>query len=401
MTDELVALPVTLGTDGPYTRLDSRQNPTFSPISFHKLRAQAREARGFLKSFAPDSSPALQAHTYALEGYAEILLADLFCSGIPLSTVDFDGDYTLAAGSTTLEVYSHALALFDTALALASDSVRIRHLAALGRGRSLLALGEYASAAAAVTGVPDDYRYQAIVNWNAAATTFSSGTTSPPDTLVLMWYWSRSTASGSNNRRLGGPSVGDQEGGNGLNYRTSSDPRVHVTITGQDQSANPLFRPTKYGTTSPIFLTPASGIEARLIEAEAALQSSSGEWLAKLNALRQSPATCGTIVPATTTTCPLATLDDPGASLSDPAAAKAARVDLLFRERAFWLFLDGHRQGDVRRLVRQYSRDPFDVYPMGSYPGGKGEYGEQFVLPMPDEERQLNPKYTGCFNQNV
>jgi len=43
------------------------------------------------------------------------------------------------------------------------------------------------------------------------------------------------------------------------------------------------------------------------------------------------------------------------AALTDPGTAEA-RVDLLFRERAFWFFLTGHRQGDLRRLIRQYGR---------------------------------------------
>jgi hypothetical protein len=151
LTDELAALPTDVGVYGRYTLLDGRLDLSgygrneFN--SLHHLRAQAREARGFLGAYAPDSSPALRGHLYAVEGYAEIFLADLFCSGIPLSTVDFDGDYTLAAGSNTVEVYRHALTLFDSALALTNDDVRFQHLAAIGRGRALLALDSVARAA--------------------------------------------------------------------------------------------------------------------------------------------------------------------------------------------------------------------------------------------------------------
>ena len=31
-------------------------------------------------------------------------------------------------------------------------------------------------------------------------------------------------------------------------------------------------------------------------------------------------------------------------------------MDLLFSERAFWMFATGHRLGDMRRLIRQYGR---------------------------------------------
>ena len=36
----------------------------------------------------------------------------------------------------------------------------------------------------------------------------------------------------------------------------------------------------------------------------------------------------------------------------DPGDA-VGRENLLFRERAFWLFLTGHRMGDLRRLISQ------------------------------------------------
>jgi hypothetical protein len=90
----------------------------------------------------------------------------------------------------------------------------------------------------------------------------------------------------------------------------------------------------------------ASGIEARLIEAEAALQAGNGGLMMQiLNGLRSS----GGLTPVT----------DPG--------SQASRTDLLFRERAFWLYLTGHRLGDLRRLVRQYGRAQATVFPSGTY----------------------------------
>ena len=67
--------------------------------------------------------------------------------------------------------------------------------------------------------------------------------------------------------------------------------------------------------------------------------------------------------------------------LEDPGTA-AGRVTQLFRERAFWLWLTGHRLGDLRRLVRQYSRPADVVYPVGPYPGGPLRYGDQLDLPI-------------------
>src|SRR4029077_8494935 len=116
----------------------------------------------------------------------------------------------------------------------------------------------------------------------------------------------------------------------------------------------------------------ADGIEARLIQAEAALHvQDTLTWRATLNHLR-----------ATAFPVPLDMLSDPGSD--------TARVSLTFRERAFWLFLTGHRQGDLRRLVSQYGRAPNTVYPTGVYPGGPGHYGSDVTVPIPAEERTYN-----------
>ena len=136
-------------------------------------------------------------------------------------------------------------------------------------------------------------------------------------------------------------------------------------------------------------LTVAAGIEAQLIIAEAQLQPATapaGPWLATLNAMRASIG--------------LSVLTDPGATLSGAAAAKA-RIALLFQERAYWLFMTGHRQGDLRRLLRQYS--PYFprqelVYPVGTYSEpGLGFYGSAIVAPIPQAEF-ANPFFTGCIS---
>src|SRR5687768_15961319 len=108
--------------------------------------------------------------------------------------------------------------------------------------------------------------------------------------------------------------------------------------------------PAKYFLTAePVAL--ASGIEARLIEAEAALRVDDREgWMTFLNTLRQT---------AITPPIPALTVD------STTAADATLREDVMFRERAFWLFITGHRLGDMRRLVRQYGRNPQSVFPRG------------------------------------
>jgi len=75
-------------------------------------------------------------------------------------------------------------------------------------------------------------------------------------------------------------------------------------------------------------------------------------------------------------------------------------VDLLFRERAFWLFLTGHRQGDLRRLIRQYGRSQSDVYPIGLYLNTAFSFGSDVTMPIPGSEF-ANPLYTGCISRGA
>lgn len=372
-------------------RVDTRVIPegenTASSVysKLHRVRGQTAQAIGLLKDYAPGSDD-LIGHLYALQAYSEIFLADLFCSGIPLSTLDYEGNFTYKPGSTTQQVYEHAFALLDTAASLAKDSVQFAQLARLGKARVLLALGRYQEAASEVAAVPDDYSYEVRYAANAARikgqfddpqhfATIESYRSNPGS---WKWYFT----------------VADREGTNGLDYISSGDPRTQVSSGwGNHQRERTIYHPSKYPVDGSGTIVLASGIEARLIEAEAALDAGDVDlWLEKLNHLRRTAWT--SIRPATTG--PLPDLTDPG--------SRDARIDLLFRERAFWLFLTGQRQGDLRRLVRNYGRSQDQVYPIGLYVQARGAtttYGSDIDVPVPVSEQLTNPNYTGCFGRGV
>jgi hypothetical protein len=197
----------------------------------------------------------------------------------------------------------------------------------------------------------------------------------------------------------------DREGANGLPYLSSQDLRVVAVLLGNNLYGVAHNVPAKYSTIgdSPIVL--ADGVEARLIEAEVRLHAGDANWLAVLNALR----TDGTYDTQPNQSDPAATdtmwhagsggvaglepLNDPGTS--------DARIDLVFQERGYWLFLTGHRQGDLRRLVREYGRISTQVYPNGAYAGLNGRYGSDVTAPIPAAERLFNPKFTGCTNRGA
>jgi hypothetical protein len=102
-----------------------------------------------------------------------------------------------------------------------------------------------------------------------------------------------------------------------------------------------------------------------------------GDWLRGLNELRAGIG----LVP----------LADPG--------TRTGEVDLHFRERAFWLFSQGYRLGDLRRLVRQYGRSPMTVFPTGRYHKDNRSIGTDADIVVPDAERN-NPNFTGCLSRD-
>jgi len=418
--DELSAGRFNTATNNAFTSttvVDSRRMSTGDPSSLssgyeevwrqlHGVRMQAMTTIEALRRFGPNHPRDLTGHLFALWGMAEVMLANFFCSGIPLTTVDFEGSLNYAAGSTSVEVYEHAIAMFDSALANTPDSVNFQNLARIGKGWALLNLGRFDAAAQAVAAVPTDFVYKnlhshAVVN-AIGTPNFTAGTsTSTPHQISNMG------------------TVADREGGVGLPYRSSGDPRTispqvraAVTSSGEDV----VYKPARWmvdGGNTPIIM--ASGVEARLIEAEAALARGSGDWLTILNRLRTAGTYTTEPVPGDPTAVDTIWALGDGAvlftsvgapivglpPLEDPGTLDA-RIDLLFQERAYWLFLTGRRHADMRRLIRQYGRPETDVFPQGAYPAGPiGSYGTDVNAPAPASELVFNLKYKGCFDRQA
>jgi len=321
----------------------------------HTARLEAIRAIRQLRAYAPDTPPSRIGQLFAFSGYAKLLLAEDYCSGMAFNEITPDYRLRYGPALTTDEMFEQALADLDTAVTLAADSARILDLARIGKARALLGLGRFPEAAAAAAPVPTDYVFE-----------IEHTTEAPSQTNLLSFGTSRLRYS-----------VADREGGNGLDFVSAQDPRVQVTARGRTfDNLNTGYSIDKYpNTTAPLVL--ASGIEARLIEAEAALRANDVTgWLATLNALRADA-----ITPA------LPALEDPG--------DERGRVDLHFRERAFWLFATGHRLGDLRRLIRHYGRAADEVFPTGDHHHG-GPYGSATSIPFPAETEGLNPNVTGC-----
>ncbi|MDQ3607213.1 MAG: hypothetical protein M3418_13625 [Gemmatimonadota bacterium] len=344
--------------------------------SLFRARLSAEQAIQSLRQFAPNTPSRNIGELYFAQGFVENMLGEYFCSGAAISTVT-DGAEVFGPQLTTAQVYDRALAHADSGLATvtgtAAADLRIRNAAMVLRGRILLNQGNFAEAAAAVQSVPTSFQYlhqhsqttRDNVNW-----------------LV-----------NNNARRY---TVANNEGANGLNFATANDPRLPVCAGGSAAcvSAGVTNRlPFNSLTPTPLFvqlkwrdrsddMAIADGVEARLIMAEAALnKGASAAYLPILNALRATPPA---YYPAARfpNIATLAPLTDPG--------TPQARVNQLFRERAFWMFGTGHRLGDLRRLVRQYDRPQQTVFPIGNFAEG-GEYGSDVNFPITQPEEN-NPQ---------
>jgi hypothetical protein len=357
-----------------------------------------------MKQFRPTETTNI-AELYLARGFAEMQLASDFCNGIPLSdasTATSPTDIKFGDPLADTVVFRIAISSLDSGLALvigtadsAGDVARALKVtkarALLGRG----APGDVAAAGALMNGIPTNWTY----NHTYAATSGSNA------------LWGQPNSS----RRY---NVGDSLEGNAHNilvlynipFFSAKDPRVPARYTvssnGKDttksQDGLTFSRTTSiWGQETPVAVT--NGIDARLIQAEAAFQSgnyltANTGTLAILNALRASPQTLGTI-----TTPAMAALTDPGTD--------SARVVQLFREKAFWTFSRGQRLGDLRRLIRQapYSKkaqgsngwfDETNTFPTGPHYRG-GTYGTDVNMPVPKDEENNNPKFHGCLDRNA
>ncbi|HEU4719771.1 MAG TPA: hypothetical protein VFS59_00295 [Gemmatimonadaceae bacterium] len=90
--------------------------------------------------------------------------------------------------------------------------------------------------------------------------------------------------------------------------------------------------------------------------------------------------------------------------VTDLPVDDVGKQNLLFRKRAFNLYLTAHRLGDLRRLIRQCGRSASTVFPTGAYnPLGAAAgnvYGPDVNLPIPFEETN-NPQYKACIDRNA
>lgn len=272
-------------------------------------------------------------------GFALVLMAESFCEGV----------MRVGPPMTTAETLDSAIVRFDRAIqeataATGDEAVRIANSARVGLARAYLQKGDYAEAARAAEPVPSDFEHYAIYVDDASA---------------------RSRAGNSVFARTASTSLVVPDA-----YRELGDPRIPFADGGRMAQDGQLYfyMQQKYpGYDAPIRIS--SGLEARYIEAEAALKL--GDSAPALALIAERRAVGG----------------QPAFGGDDADAILAELMDQ--RARDFWL--EAKHLGDYRRNP---SATPYVGAPGAPfYKPNLGEYGELTCIPVPNEERQANPNF--------
>jgi hypothetical protein len=371
--------------------IDQRQitddNPTIGGgngpyLGVSQQRGFVRDALTAVKQYLPQNSADI-GELYMALGFLETSLAENFCNGIPLGHT-VSGVVTYGPALTDAQVLDSASAHLDSALAAVTgtdvNSVFVHNAALVVKARILTDQGKFTQAAALLASVPTSFQY--------LFATDPSSTSDDNGIWNIQVSQQRLSVSDSFEIVNGVTSVTK----NALPFASANDPRVGVKAglalspaVGPEDGSTPMFVATMFGRDDPLPMV--SGIDARLIEAEAKLNAGDiGGMMTILNALRQSPQKIGVFsVPAM------------GAITTVPVTQDDATT-LFFREKAFWTFGRGQRLNDERRLMRQYKRTEDQVFPTGAYFKG-GTYGHSIQLPVPTSEL-ANPQYNGCIDHN-
>ena len=336
----------------------------------HRARLSAEQTVDLLNEFAPNAPGWQAGEMYFIQAFVRNTIAEHYCDGVIFSTV-IDGRAEFGSPVTTAQTFADALALTGEGLAAITGSTandeRVRNALRLLRGRILLNMQRYDEAATAVAEVPTTFTYD-----NEHSQTTNSNQ-----------MWLRNNLE----RRY---NVAENEGGSPINFATSGDPRVPVCLGGSDECvALGIPQDVRDDLSAPLYVQMLSetrespvailrGEEARLIEAEALLASDPAGAIARINEARAT---------------------EPGLQpLADPGS-DAARLDLVFEERAFWNFGTGARVGDLRRLIRQYGRSADATFPSGEW-HKFGSYESDVNFPLPSAEEN-NPNMAQCMNRNA
>ena len=350
----------------PYDRRDVQSNQTMYSTSsceglglytpLQTARVSANNVRRLLENWTDAQLPTgtnrqlLIATAAAYEAWSTLLLGEGFCS-TALTTVT-GGTFDYGAEISRNDAFKAAEDRFTQAITVAqsvgASATTLLNMSYVGRARARQDQNNMTGARADAALVPATFVF------NASASTVSGR---------------RNNRVYNESNTLGTSSVV------GVRYRTLNDPRVPVQNLGR---TNPLgvaqWAQLKY-TNAASSIPMATGDETQLIIAEADAASNPTNAVAIINAFR-AKGNQGTYSGAT-----------------DATSLKNEIIDQ--RRRA--LFLTGTHLGDIMRYNLTLTPATGSNYPAGLTYGSQRCTGSdtRIGLPLPDVERQNNPKVAG------
>jgi starch-binding outer membrane protein, SusD/RagB family len=386
-------------------------NANLVPIQrdLYRARTSSIEAINALVTYGPTNLPAPLpdadiGQMYMVEGIAETYLAEWFCNGTPLGDAS-TGVALSGPPMTNSAVFTLAVAHFDTALTHLTDTStftqQVKNAVLISKGRAQVDLGQFATAATTVAPVLTTYQL---------LSTFSL--TSGSNQLWSLGPSAKRWTVGDSTDKVSGQVL------NAIPFASAADPRVPVSGStlgkssaglGFDVSTN-LVNAKLWGRVDPAIVV--SGIDARLIEAEAKLNAGDiPGMMGILNALRGTSQDLNAVTGTSSNTSAGSVKSGVMPALATPGTTQAA-VALLFREKAFWTFGRGQRLGSLRRLIRQYGgtftpgaaptaavQNGSTVFPSGPFTKG-GVYGNDVNFPVHVDEKN-NTLFKACLDRNA
>jgi hypothetical protein len=349
----------------PYDRRDVQSNQSMYSVNgceglgvytpLQTARVTANHIRTLLEGWSDADIPAgnnrqvLIATAAAYEAWSILLLGEGFCSTV-LTTID-GANFAYAGETTRNDAFKAAEDRFNQAITVAqsqgSAATSILDMALVGRARARQDQGNLAGARTDAALVPASFVF------NATASSVSGRR----NNRVFV----ESNALGVNS------SVGAR-------YRTLNDPRVPVQNLNRPNALGvPAWAQLKYTSVSSN-IPMATGDEAQLIIAEADAASNSSNTIAIINAFRAK--------------------GNEGAYTGATDAASLLNEVIDQRRRA--LFLTGTNFGDIVRYKLTLTPATGTNFPAGQTYGSQSCVGDTRIgLPLPDVERQSNPKLGG------
>lgn len=303
-------------------------------VAISDIHQQRIEEGGFEEIAEPGTASPEYARFSAFTAYAKTWIGDLWCS------TAFGGT---GPELSTADVYRIAEDEFTAAIQASEAEPQIRQLALVGRARVRLNLGDDAGALADAQQVDPDFEFSA---------NYSTASFEQRNRIHFRTWDFGNWSVGPAFRRLTVDDTG------------TPDPRVRLELNPRPafEPSQDLYAPLKASNASaPIRI--ASGEEARYIIAEI----EGGE--VAVNIINDIRARHGIEVQWT-----------PSGSVPNEIR------DKVIDERKRTLFLEGTRQGDLRRYLDRYGLDLFPTSTPQGFP-----MGDQVCIPLPEVERNNNP----------